>query len=96
MPSTRRKSKSSPAVSEAQLKKANAKHGRKKKSKSKGSKKKRMSKAERLTHYSNLVLNLEPRYHESVTHEQKLALAKELIKALRWEMKHNRRTATHM
>jgi hypothetical protein len=70
----------------------------KRRSTKKANSKKRMSRAERLTHYSNLILNLEARYHESVTHEQKLALAKELIKALKWEMKHknNKRTETHM
>lgn len=58
--------------------------------------KKRMSRAERLTHYGNLILNFDSRYQEAVEHEAKMLLAKELLKALKWEIKNKSRTVTHM
>jgi hypothetical protein len=58
--------------------------------------KKRMSKAERMTHYNNLILNFGSRYNEAVKHEAKMLLARELIKALRYEVKRGTRTVTHV
>lgn len=49
-----------------------------------------MSRAERLTHYSDLMLNFGTRFDHTETHAQKHALAKELLRALRWQMKHNK------